>query len=199
MPSCTPSAMFIFLCIRYEQCGCVSPNEWASRYVIPLGSTSVIHARLCETSDSCYSDAMTEFQSSAALTLKYASSCRIKCSTNDFVVKTSSSAAPVRWYIDEIKQFVESSSIPTPPSNDSVLWATRIATNYVGLVVLCESTVVESYTQQATMSVVDVVSNIGGQTGLWIGISFLSLIEFAEMFYRLIRHTVHATRRKLLS
>ncbi|CAF4410788.1 unnamed protein product, partial [Adineta steineri] len=34
-------------------------------------------------------------------------------------------------------------------------------------------------------------SNVGGQTGLWIGISFLSLMELAEMIYRLIRSQCH--------
>ena len=60
---------------------------------------------------------------------------------------------------------------------------------------MCESTRVEVYTQQASMSPVDVISNVGGQTGLWIGISFLSLMEIAEMIYRLIRHRCQRVRR----
>jgi len=34
----------------------------------------------------------------------------------------------------------------------------------------------ESYAQEAALGVVDVFSNVGGQTGLWIDISFFSLM-----------------------
>jgi hypothetical protein len=45
------------------------------------------------------------------------------------------------------------------------------------------------------MTAVDVLSNVGGQTGLWIGVSFLSIMELAEMLYRLVRYQYHAIRR----
>ena len=57
-----------------------------------------------------------------------------------------------------------------------------------------ESALVETCTETATLELVDVISNVGGQTGLWIGISFLSLMEIIEMFYRLIRHHFHLVR-----
>ena len=53
---------------------------------------------------------------------------------------------------------------------------------------VCESLLVENLTQQPSMTGVDVISNVGGQTGLWIGISFLSIMEIVEMLYRLARH-----------
>jgi hypothetical protein len=98
--------------------------------------------------------------------------------------------------MNDIKQFVESSSIPLP-ANWSTTWPTEIQANYVGLSVVCETTRVDSYTQQATLGAVDVVSNVGGQTGLWIGISFLSLMEVAEMLFRLIRHQYYRIRYKI--
>ena len=51
------------------------------------------------------------------------------------------------------------------------------------------------FSQQATTSPVDVISDVGGQTGLWIGISFLSLFEVVEMLYRLIRYECFLARR----
>ena len=57
-------------------------------------------------------------------------------------------------------------------------------------------TFVENSTQSAQINIVDVLSNIGGLTGLWIGISFLSLMEFAEMIYRLIRHQLRRIKTK---
>lgn len=164
--------------------------------MIPLGTTDVIHAPLCNISDLCHKEAADRFQGSAALSSKYGAHCGLECSMNEFRSTLSSGSAPLPWFIDDIRDFVKSSSIPLP-SNWSTRWSTEIQNNYVGLDVVCETTRVESYTQQATMSAVDVISNIGGQTGLWIGISFLSLMEVIEMFYRLLRHQFHAIREKI--
>ena len=43
-----------------------------------------------------------------------------------------------------------------------------------------ETANVEKYTETASISGVDVLSNVGGQTGLWIGLSFLSLMEMIK-------------------
>ncbi len=181
---------------RYDQCGCVSPSEWAARYVIPFGTTNIIHANLCNISDLCYSEAADKFQGSSSISGMYAPNCGLECSSNEFIIKLSSGSAPTRWYMNDIKQFVELSAIPLP-NNWSTTWSTEIQASYVGLDIVCETTRVESYTQQASLSAVDVISNVGGQTGLWIGISFLSLMEFAEMVYRLIRYQFHLIREKI--
>ncbi len=181
---------------RYDKCGCVSPFEWSARYVIPLGATKVIYANLCNVSDPCYDEAADAFQGSDAISNIYAANCGLECSINSFVVQLSSGLAPSQWYMNDIKEFVESSSIPLP-TNWSTTWSTEIQNNYVGIDVVCQTTVVESYTQQPTLGAVDVISNVGGQTGLWIGISFLSLMEVAEMLYRLIRYQIHVIRAKI--
>lgn len=95
--------------------------------------------------------------------------------------------------MNEIKAFVENSPIPLP-SDWSTAWRTYIQVNYLALSVVRETNVIENYTQTAQFGLVDVLSNIGGQTGLWIGISFLSLVEFIEMLYRLIRYQYHLIR-----
>ena len=182
--------------IRYVKCGCVSPYEWSARYIVLPGQTNVIYSLLCNLSDPCYSQAADEFQSSPRLWQEYASDCGLECHSNEFIIKKSSSAAPPPWSIDEIKQFVESTSFPLV-ENWKTNWRSEIEKNYVGLSVICESTRVESYIQQASLGIVDVISNIGGQTGLWIGMSFLSLFEIAEMLVRLCRHQLTLIRNKL--
>ena len=188
--------MYISTVSSYDQCGCVSPFEWSARYVISLGTTNVVYSNLCNVSDPCYSNAADQFQGSSSISGMYAPNCGLECSTNDFIIKLSSGLAPSQWYMNDIKQFVESSSIPLP-TNWSTTWSTEIQANYVSLDIVCETTTVESYTQQASLSAVDVISNVGGQTGLWIGISFLSLMEFAEMLYRLTRYQCHLIREKI--
>jgi hypothetical protein len=95
--------------------------------------------------------------------------------------------------MNAIKAFVENSSLPLP-TNWSTTWRDQIYNNYLEISVVRETTIVENYTQTAKIKLVDVISNIGGQTSLWIGMSFLSLMELIEMIYRLIRYTFHATR-----
>ncbi|CAF4034752.1 unnamed protein product, partial [Adineta steineri] len=81
------------------------------------------------------------------------------------------------------------------PIDWSTNWRSHIDSSYLSVELIHESNLVENYTQTETMTAVDVLSNVGGQTGLWIGVSFLSLMELAEMLYRLIRHQYYAIRR----
>ncbi|CAF0949730.1 unnamed protein product [Adineta steineri] len=166
----------------YDQCDCVSPYQWSARYIIPHGANNIIYANLCNISDSCYSNAADRFQGSLSISNDYAANCGLECNTNEYVLQLSSGLAPSLWYMNSIKEFVESSSIPLPLNC---------------LDIVCGSTLVQSYTQQATLQSVDLISNIGGQTGLWIGISFLSLMEFAEMIFRLIRRQVYLIKDKI--
>lgn len=85
------------------------------------------------------------------------------------------------------KGFVESISVPLP-SDWSTNWLAHIQQNYVSFDVVCESNRVDNYTQEASVDAVSVLSDVGGQSGLWIGISFLSIMEFIEMIYRVIRY-----------
>ena len=93
-----------------------------------------------------------------------------------------------------IKRFVENSSIPLP-TNWSDTWREHIYRNYLIVEVVRETNIVENNTQSATISLVDLLSNIGGQTGLWIGLSFLSIMEIVEMICRLIRHEYHVIQQ----
>jgi Amiloride-sensitive sodium channel len=123
----------------------------------------------------------------------YCSECTYECSNTEYIIKSSASLAPPRFLLNQIKQFVESSTIPLS-SNWSTSWISEIQSNYVSLEVSYENTLTDLYSQQATLSAVDVLSNVGGLSGLWLGISFLSLMEIAEMIYRLARSQFHTIR-----
>ncbi|CAF4364384.1 unnamed protein product, partial [Rotaria sordida] len=49
----------------------------------------------------------------------------------------------------------------------------------------------------ASISGIDVLSNVGGHTGLWIGVSFLSIMEFVEMIYRLTRYHYYVIKERI--
>jgi hypothetical protein len=116
----------------------------------------------------------------------YCPDCTIECSSVNFAIKSTSLSAPSTFLLNDIKQFVESSNIRLP-ENWLTSWISDIQTNYLELEVSYETTRSQIYSQQATLGPVDVLSNVGGQSGLWIGISFLTLLEIVEMIYRLTR------------
>ena len=172
---------------RYSKCGCIDPYEWSARAIVLPGSKTVIKALLCNISDDCVMRAKQEFTASDTLWTNFCSECQSECSTVQYMKAVSSLLAPSKWFLPKIKTQVESSSIDLP-LNWSDTWQTEIANNYIALEIALETGRIENYTETASMSGVDVLSNVGGQTGLWIGISFLSLMEFFEMLFRLLHH-----------
>ena len=177
----------------YQQCGCVSPYEWSIRSVVLPGTSNIIAAPLCHLADRCYVNATTKFSTNTSIWNAFCSNCTQECSTVGFTITPTSVTAPSDLYAYIAKNFVESVSVPLP-TNWTTNWYSEVRDNYVSLDVVCESTQVEVYTQSASISGVDLLSNVGGLTGLWIGISFLSLMEFVEMFYRLLRYQYEIIR-----
>ncbi|CAF4087271.1 unnamed protein product [Adineta steineri] len=62
--------------------------------------------------------------------------------------------------------------------------------NYLKVFIGCGIKYVTKYKQEAKLSFVDTFSAIGGQTGLWIGLSVLSVIELIELLYRLVHKLI---------
>jgi hypothetical protein len=145
--------------------------------------------------DPCYDNATTRITNTDSIWNQFCSHCSEACSAIDFTITTSSVLAPSLTQIYQTKTFVENSGIPLP-TNWSETWMSEIENNYVGLDVVCETFRIETYTEDATISGVDLLSNIGGLTGLWIGISFLSIMEFVEMLYRLLRYHCYVIKMR---
>lgn len=85
---------------------------------------------------------------------------------------------------------------PSITDHQATQWRECIRKSYLSIEVLDESALVGNYTTTTTLGFVDVLSNVGGQKGRRIGISFLSLIEASEMIYRLIRYHIYLAGRK---
>ena len=168
-------------------------NFLGSRFIEIDGTDQVIIAPICNWTDTCPPKVVQENFSTGPLRGTNCPKCGQECASNTFLIKSSALEAPVNSQMEDIKAFVQSRSIRLP-ANWSTDWWNEILHNYVALEVVCETTRTEIYTQQAAISAVDVISNIGGQTGLWLGISFLSIMEVAEMLYRLIRAQCHSLR-----
>ncbi|CAF1327291.1 unnamed protein product [Rotaria sordida] len=187
------------LCIQayiYEQCGCINPEEWSARSVVLSDKNTIVEARLCQFANKCYSNATNRISSTISIWNQFCSHCTQGCSTVDFIITKSSASAPSIEYAYMAKKLVESRRNVTP-TDWLTNWLSEVQNNYVGLEVVCQSTEVENYTQEASVGPVDVLSNVGGHTGLWIGISFLSIMEFIEMLYRVLRYQCHATKQMI--
>ena len=182
----------------YQQCGCINPVYWSLRSLLLPGADQVVLAPLCYENafNSCYVDAMKTIFRKISLLGKNCFYCARQCTTIEFLIQKSALAAPLDWQFPGIKAFVENSTIPLP-SDWSTAWKGHIYKSYLALSVIRETATIENVTQTAQVTITDVISNIGGQTGLWIGISFLSMMEFIEMVYRLIRYQCHATKLAL--
>ncbi len=174
----------------------MNPYEWSTRSIVLPGTNTIITVPLCDFANTCYLDAMTRLSNTTSIWNKFCSNCTQECSTVDFLITPSSVAAPSLPYAYIAKIFVESTSVPLP-ADWSTNWLTEVENNYISLDVVCESTLVENYTQSASISGVDVLSNVGGLTGLWIGMSLLSIMEIVEMLYRLFRYEYHFIRGTL--
>jgi hypothetical protein len=175
-----------FVYFSYYKCDCGNPYRWAARSVVLPGTNTPINITLCDLDNPCSTEAGAEIMVTPSIWNTYCPDCTIECSSVDFAIKSTSLLAPPTYLLNDIKQFVESSNVPLP-ANWSTSWISDIQTNYLELEVSYETTRSQVYSQQATLGPVDVLSNVGGQSGLWIGISFLTLLEIVEMIYRLTR------------
>jgi hypothetical protein len=180
----------------YQECGCVSPTQWTARSVVLPGTNTIIEAPLCDLAETCYLNATVTLSNTLSIWDEFCSNCTQECSTVDFSVTPSSASAPSSPFAYIAKAFVESAPVPLP-TNWSTDWLSEVKKNYVSIDVVCQSVQVENYTQAASISAVDLLSNVGGVAALWIGLSFLSLMEFVEMAYRLLRHEYRIIRRAI--
>ncbi|CAF3833670.1 unnamed protein product [Rotaria sp. Silwood1] len=180
----------------YYTCGCIDPKQWNARSILLPQTDTIIVAPLCNISDTCHTQAAIVLMNSSTLLEKYCSYCSQQCSITDFIVKSSMWKAPADWLMNDIKTFVKNSGILLP-KDWSTNWHSHIHSNYLSIELVHESILVENYTQIPAMGPVTVLSDVGGQTGLWIGISFLSLLEVAEMFYRLMQYQYYAIQEAI--
>lgn len=183
-----PLNAFYIIYFSYDQCGCVDPAQWTARYIYSPDSDNVTTAKLCDRNNTCYAKAKSDLLADMSLWNSYCSKCKEPCSSTDFTITTSLSGKPSSLKIHNLKGKIESLGVPMP-EDWSANWTTHIAENYVFLEVISETTRAEVYQKTRAMSEYDLIANIGGHTGLWIGISFLSLMEVIEMIYRIIYST----------
>ena len=71
----------------------------------------------------------------------------------------------------------------TPFSRDPVLQG-----NILAVEISVSSDLTEFLTELPVYTWVDLISSIGGQSGLWLGVSLINLVEILELFCALLSH-----------
>lgn len=175
----------MFYCFSFKKCGCVDPAEWSTRYIFRIDENAAIVAPLCNEDSTCYREELTRINTDYNVWIENCPMCNIECQTFDFVTRMSALLAPTPWLYEEIKNKVENFQVPLS-QNWSTTWKNDISSSYVALEIVSENSRLELFNDTPITLPVDLLSNIGGHTGLWIGISFLSLMEIIELASRLM-------------
>ncbi|CAK8691199.1 unnamed protein product [Clavelina lepadiformis] len=75
-----------------------------------------------------------------------------------------------------------------PILNDPAITADYLKTNLVGLSVFYDTLSITTAVESKAVTESGLISDIGGQFGLWIGISVVTLFEILRLFYRLLNY-----------
>ncbi|CAF2994761.1 unnamed protein product [Rotaria sp. Silwood2] len=139
------------------------------------------------TEEQCALTARQQIAINTSLMAIWCSRCAPQCKHAQFSIDVSALPAPTAYQKASLKNvLLENSLNLSLPDDFATNYDAYMDANYLRVTVTCASPYVTTYKQQAKLTFVDTFSAIGGQTGLWIGLSTLSLMEFCELIYRLI-------------
>ena len=105
--------------------------------------------------------------------------CPLECESMSFQITTSFTNYPTKQYAD--KYLINNPNIKSKFDNDSLNYD-MIKKSTLSLNIYYEQLSYTEINQKAKTEIVDLVSNIGGLMGLFLGISFLSFCEVIEAF-----------------
>ena len=123
------------------------------------------------------SDLVNNFGNSSSNTVCQ-SSCEFECSPIEFDIKTYNGHYPTTHYKSILQQWVQN-------NNKNVSYS-DIPDSFAKVNVYYHSMQYLTTEQTQKFQGIDLLSNLGGVLGLWLGISLMTLIEIVELIYNLI-------------
>lgn len=135
---------------------------------------------LTEKQYMCLNDVHQDFKEREAK-FKCEEVCPLECSSVDFTYEKSSAGFPSPSFLEN---FLDNSDIEKLLDTSEVTME-LIRQSFLSLHVQFEDMVYTSITEQENLTVIDLIANIGGTLGLFIGISFLSFLEMVEILIKL--------------
>ncbi|CAF2518033.1 unnamed protein product [Rotaria sp. Silwood2] len=137
---------------------------------------------------------------------KYCPECLPECELIQYKIQSSYADYPNTRSTDKVLQRVETHLRATGKSvvhlNTSACSNNRkgaLLDNIVAVEISASPFATEILAESPMYTWVDVISSIGGQAGLWIGISLISFVEIAELLFLLFCHFMEIIHQRILN
>lgn len=143
---------------------------------------------MCEPDNLCPTDASNKILKSTKSWHAFCSHCKPSCSVTEFIVTSSTANILPKSNAVYIKKLVEKLPVPLPKEWNTS-WFYEVQSNYLSVEFVSQSNMIESYKQEASFGPIELVANVGGQSGLWLGISLLSVVECVLLLYYLLLYS----------
>lgn len=104
--------------------------------------------------------------------------CPLECTSINYMSTLSFNNYPSEAYASVL---VNNQKVRQRFANRSNITYDELKRNLVSVFVYYDDLIYKSYTESAKMNIADLISNIGGTFGLFLGLSFLSFIEIVDV------------------
>ena len=108
--------------------------------------------------------------------------CPLECESVTYITSVSMSDYPSTNYAERL---VQNSFIQNKFENRTDVSIEELRNNLLAINVYYGKLNYKSFQESAKTEIVDLVSNIGGTIGLFLGVSFLSFIEIIDLFFHM--------------
>ena len=106
--------------------------------------------------------------------------CPLECESVTYITSISMSDYPSTNYAERL---IKNTRIQRKFDNRTNVTVEELRNNMLAINVYYGKLNYKSYQEFAKTQIVDLVSNIGGTIGLFLGVSFLSFIEIIDLFF----------------
>ena len=103
--------------------------------------------------------------------------CPTECNTQEFRISTSFLAYP---HLSKVKSLSENPIIKSKYENISNVTVNQLRESIVSVAIYYEDLSYTVISKEPKISLLDLISSIGGIMGIFLGISFLSFLEIVE-------------------
>ncbi|CAF3737478.1 unnamed protein product [Rotaria socialis] len=174
----------------FSVCSCILPIPLYTRYVFNREHDNLIFTNVCHPyteEQTCALTTAQRFVSSPTTIAAWCSHCVLQCTYTYFPTELSANLAPTTaqkaYWAPILLSNTSNWTNLSLPNDFAANYDTYMSSNYLRVTITCSKRYVTLNVQEAKLTIVDTFAAIGGQTGLWIGLSVLSFIEVCELIY----------------
>ena len=109
-------------------------------------------------------------------------SCPLECDTITYGSTWSGTIFPSEAYATSLRN---NKKVQARFGNRNNMTTTELRKNLVSVFVYYDDLIYKAYTEKEKMNVADLVSNVGGTIGLFLGLSFLSFLEIFDVLFHI--------------